>query len=148
MSDHHNSAFQLLVLVSPSYFCFLPKGSSFSTGTKLLCSNSARILLWGSVSSFGLKALFPAYTKQIKYSLKCHRYHKPWAENYIYQDSNCTNLRGGGAVVACSIFIVYNPKKQHTFLHTYQGWICSFPPHLALPELVAGPGVQSSNSQL
>lgn len=46
-----------------------PKGSSFSTGTKLLLSNSARILLWRYVSSFGLKTLFPADTEEMKWNL-------------------------------------------------------------------------------
>lgn len=41
-----------------------PKGSVFSTGTKLFLSNIARILPWGSASSLGSKTSFPAHENE------------------------------------------------------------------------------------
>lgn len=57
---------ELGYLYSQLYSHCSPKASSFSTGTKPLRSNSVKILVSGSVSSFELKTLFPAYTKQVK----------------------------------------------------------------------------------
>lgn len=114
---HNENTFELfifhyIIYVPLCYFYLSPKGSSFSTGTKLLCSSSARILLWGSVSSFGLKTLFPAYTKQIKSNLKYHKYHRTWTENEVYLD-----IKTAMAPIKPSpaAFPLYIDLKQYTF---------------------------------
>lgn len=59
-----------ICLIDMSSECFRfyvsPKGSFFSAGTKLFCSNIARILPSVSVSSLGSKISFPAQAKWIK----------------------------------------------------------------------------------
>lgn len=54
-----------LVYIYSEYFIIYisPEGSFLSTGNKLFCSNIARILPWGSVSSLRSKTLFPARVK-------------------------------------------------------------------------------------
>lgn len=48
-------------LYSQLYLHCSPKASSFSKGTRPLRSNSVKILVSGSVSSFELKTLLPAH---------------------------------------------------------------------------------------